>query len=906
MQVGYRSSLKSSQSITDLFHVPEKDNWQTPSRHQAPGIATYEPNLTNSHRDILTYPINLNQCNINPSFTNYYTEQKSSSSVPSNLQLCGCYLRDIQMNTNYQYVPKFNNFFDPTKVERPRRLKIAEKSKFKLHKSLPVSPVSEECRFSDFAQTQETIMKQEPRRSFSYFIDLDSKSTEEGLRQVCSDIEKFSQELNYDIYEPKKEENTTQSNIVKEDDDDGNFSSDSLEDCSFNSTRNIKKTKKYSMPRRCYSNNEIYNHDNYDDNLIVIDPIPKSKTSFYLNQSNRNSQDSILSDDYQNEHPSYCNSLESVLSDDSECRSAPLEVLFTGHRHKKNQYLQQKPCSASGSPYHQPSTSRNIIQDELYSGSLPNEYFDKNYISYFTTSPKHSIPIVTAISPTPEKQDLSRSKSLGNDMKENIENIENQNPVLKIKKSNTSYDFQQKLLKFETGLINQETPKPLCENAKKSIAYFIETPKSKKNVAYFIESAREKFEKNMDIPTLKTKNIQYKSKYCNVLNNKPEVNKPETLFGDASGVPIKNNPVIIVKESKKSNTLESTKPNNGNSERRLETTSLDRHILNKPLWESEKVVHKPPKAVRRNSSKTYSKNRSKKLQNNFSVIEKSKTPVTFDRNVTKVNKTVDNDSEINSVEDVIEVNYKEKNREVECEANSKIILADIYDSLDKLITDSKMEQDSLENLTTSDENFWGKSRSVLETEQRNVWKKYDNFDKINAEKSSNTSKIFNLSPSDLDKIQNSIENIKLLHEIQQKVHKINLLVDTFKENITKGKVKVLSKMYETLSRSQIGLNNIAEFSTLRKKRNLSLPNFMERNLSVISTINQQLGKNLESHNLKVSKTTNEMPYKRPPEVDRPKKAISKKLGFDILPSKQEGDFWIMRMIVHSFYFSNVM
>lgn len=900
--MGYRSSLKTSQSISNLLHIPEKDNWHSPKKHQAQGITnpTFDQYLT--HRDILTYPINLNQCVIpstNTTYATYISDQQlipSSSSVPSNLQLCGCYLKDITMNTNYQYMlnpPKVNNFLEPTKNERPRRLKIAEKSKYKLHKSLPVSPVSEECRFSDFVQ--ETTIKPEPRRSFSYFIDLDNKSTEDDLRQVCSDIEKFSQQLNYDMFDNKKED------LKDDDEEEANFSSDSLEDCSFTSTRNVKKTKKHSMPRRCYSNNEIYNYDNYDDSLMVIDPIPKSKTSFYLNPSNKNSQDSILSDDYPDEYrraKSYCNSLESVLSDESECRSAPLEVLFAPHR-------KTKPISASGSPYHQPSTSRSIpiIKDDLHSGSLPNEYFDKNYISYFTTSPKHSVPVITPASP--EKQDLSRSKSVESEMEENIENIENQNPILKMKKSNTSYDFQQKLLKFETGAVNQEKliTTPLRENTKKSIAYFIETPnneKEKKSVAYFIENAKKKFEKsNMDIPTLKSKNIQYKSKFCNVLNNKPEV-KPEALFSDSSGLPTSNNaPVILLKETKRSNTLESSKPNNGNNtERHLETTSLDRHLLSKQLWDTEKVMHKPPKAVRRNSSKNYSRNRAKKLQNNFSVIEKNQTPVNFDRNITKVKDSSDSDLP-DSIENVIEVNYKEKNKELECESSSKIILADIYDSLDKLIIDTKIEQDSLENINEKipGENFWGKSRSVLEAEQKNIWKKYEDFDKNSIDKPQNTSKLLTLSPADLDKIQNSIENIKILHEIQQKVYKINLLVDAFKENITKGKVKVLSKMYETLSQSQLGLNNIAEFTapTIRKKRNLSLPNFVERNLSVAS-VHHQKEKNHSENKMKLSKSSHEVSYKRPPNIEiekveiRNKKIEIKKVkGFEILPSKSEGE-----------------
>lgn len=684
--VGYRSSLKSSQSITDL-HVPERDSWHAPNRIQSAGIAGSNV-LTNLTRDVLTHP----------------------SSVPSDLQLCGCFMRDIENACG--------------SMRRPKRLALPEK-RYKLHKSLPVSPVSEECRFSDFVQAVE------PRRSFSYFVDL--SSTEEGLLKVCSDIEKFSQTHNYDEYDVKDGDDDG-------DDDDGNFSSDSLEECSFTSTR-VRK-KKYSMPRRCYSNNEIYN---YEDDFV--EAIPTSK-SFYLNPSARGSQDSILSD---------CNSLESVLSDESESRSAPLEALFVGKK--------RKPVSASGSPYRQPSTSR------IECGSLPNDVADR--------------------------PDLARSKSLGNTK-------ENTNPVVKVVKSNTSYDFQQKLLRFETGAVAD----PLREN-KKSIAFFIETPKS----AYFVETARRKFERNnMEIPSLKSKNIQYSSKYRNVLNNKPEGKPPDVLFSEGRPRELKLLPVAAV---------ESAAP-----ERQLETTSLDRHILHKPPWETEKVVHKPPKPVRRHSSKTF-RNRPRKVQNNFSPIERPSKSVNFDRNVTN--------------EQVFEVSYKEKNREVECESGPKTILADIYDSLDKLITDTERP---------SDENLWGKSPSVIELERKNIWKR-NSLDKLKPK--------LRLSESDLGRIQTSIENIKLLHEIQQKIHKINTLVDTFKANITHGKVKILSRMYETLSRSQVGLNNIAG-TPLRTKRNMSLPNFL---------------------------------YRKPPNIAHdPPRAVEKLRGFELLPSKGEGDLML--------------
>lgn len=1045
LQVGYRSSLKSSQSITDLSNVPEKDNWHTPNRLQSQGISHHTPPYpttvtTVPNHSTITYPRNFNQfpvqqtsaatssnnssydylssiasasnylTNINNhcgyGFANTNSQQlplPNSSSVPSNLQLCGCYLKDIARNTSVNVpfgsayvvpdnvssrnltVPSTYTIGDTSslKIERPRRLKIPEKSssKFKLHKSLPVSPVSEECRFSDFAQLSQpsATIKTEPRRSFSYFVDLNSKlTTEEGLRQVCSDIQKFSQE--FSALSPESKDVSLPGETGKDDDEDGNFSSDSLEECSFTSTR-YKKSKKYSPPRRCYSNNEIYNQTTSYEESFVHDPIPKSNTSFYLNPSNRNSRESILSDDYQNDDynraKSYCNSLESVLSDDSECKSAPLEVLFVAHRKKKLDPNTGIPYSNS-SPIHIASTS----QSQYTYDSLPKDYLDNYYtkqnpsdayqMPQMYNSPEYTSVCASKPNVEPSKHEVSRSKSLGNDVLKTTtyslnENIENQSPTFKIKKSNTSYEFQQKLLKFETGLSGNDT-KPLStskhmrENNKKGIAYFIETPKSDK-----IEN-KPKSSGNgmsMDIPTLKSKNLQYKSKYCNVLNNKPEV-KPETLFGDNSGVPTSSaqTQISTVFQSKenvmKSNTLDSNKLENKRQQRHLETTSLDRHLLSRTLFEAEKIVHKPPKAVRRNSSKSYSKNRTRKLQNNFSENKSCKTPVNFDRNVTKLSTKSDNSSNTSdsdlpdSIENVIELNYKEKNKEIDCEASNKAILSDIYDSLDKLILDTKIEQDSLENLTQVDKqnkedkyNFWSKSKSVLEAEQKNVWKKYDDFDKINTEKSqanlrkpSNSSNLLNISSSDLDKIQNSIENIKLLHEIQQKVHKINMLVDTFKENMTHGKVKVLSKMYETLSWSQTGLNNLTELSvhaTKYKRRNLSLPNFVERNLSTFSTKPSQsthvCRAQQSNHELRLSKSTNEMSNvlklamynpdlaldPQPKHIPETSKLLaddagrrepkiggtvshnsrasgSKTKAFQILPSKCEGDCLLMRMM----------
>lgn len=818
--VGYRSNLKSSQSITDLSHVPEKDHWSagnTALRHHTQGSQLN--NIINPGINLLNLKTNIPSKNTN------------SVSLPNNLQLCGCFLQDFARNTSHTLCyPSYNNYTTSNvKIERPRRLKLPEKSvasKYKLHKSLPVSPVSEECRFVDFAQNQ----SEGPRRSFSYFIDLDrsefeaanqlgsATSTEDSLRQVCSDIQKFSQQFSAD-YVPKKDE------------EEGNFSSDSLEDCSL-ATQQPKKLA--TAPRRCYSNNEIY--EIYQDNNYEMF-IPKSQTeSFYLNQSNRTSRESILSDEYENNFDgrtkSHCASLESILSTESECRSAPLEVLFINHKHKRSS-LTNSPIKI---PHSQSSPTHLFI-------SSPQQY-----------NPTSDVSSTSLYCPESVEGPIKHSQSSPTHFI-NPENPAPKSPSFRVKKSNTSYEFQQKLLKFETGLVGQP------DRNKKPVAFFVDTKP-------FINKTNN-LSMRMEIPNLKSKNLQYKSKYCNVLNNKPDSCNLQSIFGENSGLHASAhvstaNSEITKNHSKenvvvKAKTLDNTKLDK-HQERLLQTTSLDRHLVAKSLlWDSEKIAHKPPKAVRRHSSKNYSKNRGKKQQNNYSSDGKfNKNVVSFDRNPVKNTKME---------EDVIEISYKEKNVEIECESsnnsnkNNEIILSDIYNSLDKLILDSSRAQQN----TSQNYNFWKKT--TLDMEHKNVWKKYDDFDKINMEKSLQNHQY--ISKSDLTKIQNSIENIKLLHLIQQKIQKINVLVDTYKQNISKGKVKILSKMYETLSKSQSGLNNFTEI-TLNKplrlqNRNLSLPNFVERHLSAYldnipsdstSQNVEKLPKNAVNTSVKIAKNKN--------------------------------------------------
>lgn len=583
--------MKYSQSIHDLSHIPERDKWSTKKQGNCNCL---------QHHLLTTRDTN------------------------SDLQLCGCFMQDIAKNTsqlshifNTATLHAANLELDNDNLIRPRKLKLDKTlAKYKLHKSLPVSPVSEERSFSDFAQEK---------------IDT-------SFKQICSDIEKFTQDYKYD-------------------EEEANFSSDSLEDYSFRSYR-PKHTKTNPPPRRCVSSNELSTHQQE----YICDEIPKSE-SFYLNPYIKTSQDSILSDEnLLEDSKSYCNSMESILSNDSDCKSAPLEALF----YKKT------------------------------------------------------------LVPHPESPKRMKTSQTQTDFP-TAEEV--------VKKTNASAEFQEKLLRFENI-------------AKKPVAFFVETDQKVSD---------------MYIPSLKTKNLQYKSKFCNVLNNKPEFN-------------------VGIFESGGKNFVGVEKIEKNTNFKKQETTSLDRHLFTKSVI-TEKICHKPPKAVRRHSSKV-------RKTKTYEYVKKEdfyKSNRLNNRHVTD--------------ENTIELSYKEKNVEKDLETSPNI-LNKLYDSLDK------SPKDSIEvnlNVEESESSVYNSINLCSE----------DKFDKTKR----------------YETIQFALENIKILNEIQRKIHKINNLVEIFKKNMCSGKVRALSSMYESMTSFYNDLTKLQATPIKFRRRNLSLPSFVERRLS---------------------------------------------------------------------------
>lgn len=794
--MGRSSPLKYSQSIHDLSHIPERDKWNSPGRKQ--GNAMHDCN---------------NLCLTNIPNTQQSTNnfQDSNSSITVDIQLCNCYMKDFVRNTTplsnvyssssaacslLSQGTSFNCPVSPEKTTpeyiRPRKLQLDKTlTKYKLHKSLPVSPVSEERRFSDYVQ--ESAKTDSSRKSFSYFVDFsDRNSTEEDLKRVCSDIEEFSANSNRQYKQIEKKFTPEDKNH----EDEGSFSSDSLEDNSFLSV-GVRKSKKSFTARRCVSNNEIYKYQEEQD---VVQEIPRSE-SFYLNQNIRNSRDSVLSDDlldmYDDNAPrcrSYCNSMESVLSNESECKSAPLEVLFSSQR--KTQYSEltnnyYESCTMSSSPSHEFYTQGS---------SLP-----KNYESSFANY------VMRQSQSMHENAQFSTAKCMKTSQTQTDLNFESPEEIV-AKKKTTSVDFQRKLLKFEACIAQNVVKKP-----EKSIAFFINADKKSKQKKSKPDTENVENEINVNntknvaktsptmyIPSLESKNKQYKSKYCNVLNNKPECNIEIFESGHS-------------RNGSTSFTLTNFNfEKNTNCNQDIQTSSLDRHLFTKSLLNSEKVCHKPPKAIRRHSSKT------RKTKTSYEYVKKDE----FYKKSNKVQNSkreVLNNQNLNVTNaNTIEFSYKEKNIEKDLEMSNKGILNELYDSLDKQILNTRMENDSLEvniNNAPLDFNIY----DSLEVDSKNLYTK--NFEKQFC--SANSSE-------EIDQIQFALENIKILNEIQQKVARINDLVDIFKKNMCSGKVRALSSMYESMTSSKSCYNDLGKIQMPHvkfRRRNLSLPNFMERRLN---------------------------------------------------------------------------
>lgn len=323
----------------------------------------------------------------------------------------------------------------------------------KHYKSCPVSPVHEEIEFNTLNDDNLKILQNDSTKRHSMYTE----KARSIFDMIHEDTEKMIAEItnkygDLDDFEPKKAKkieplsneteieskkkiinkhlNNAKYTAQKEKDEhgflseeDGNFSSDSLEDCSLSLDINVKSNinrkticKKHSktddqlkMPKRSVSDyfiyeefytnryrkvslSEILNEDEDKENKF-LETQRHSSASFFLGHDNK-SQESIISDEYSC-GVSYCNSMESILSDESECKSAPLEILFGRSKKEFNRYTLtndyknenssksygSSPNASNGFDYYMQSQYEENEFNDMSMYTFDNLYKNKSFIN---------------------------------------------------------------------------------------------------------------------------------------------------------------------------------------------------------------------------------------------------------------------------------------------------------------------------------------------------------------------------------------------------------------------------------------------------------------------------------------------------------------------------------------------
>lgn len=891
-----------------------------------------------------------------------------------------------------------------TTDDRPQpKPKPSARSIFKNYKSCPVSPVSEECKWSDKAtalskQNQKPVTTDPKKRnSLSFFVGFDNKIKDNGksiVDTIKSDTEKMIAEItkkygDLDDYQPTLH-NDLDLEPTKEVDEkeDGNFSSDSLEDCSLSQDASCKNklyskkickkhNKAKSMPRRSISNYEIYESDkptvpvkpayisgqksstlprnmpsNLDDIIdedYTMDPqynmyrcqsvLTKrcitrsnesvlsdnsncssvsneiflkygnevafqqakldsrynlndsqncsfenlnahddndfekhrhSSASFFLNQKRYTkscSQESVLSDEmFLDENQlsrTNCNSLESVLSDDSECtKSAPLEMLFEGTKAKK---LQRNPVNIprnSKSCYEFENTSKSY-------GSSPNNppyfggYMYNNYMG--ETSPKCREPSKEPppLSPKPPvskvygfeipvsefsgHKTVTRSKSLYNSSSKqqpppakNIAYYFDGNNVQQYTKDKKQSDEIPRLNKGDYMANNTKSLQPNFTNKLK------------------YKSEMEGCEKN---PMVKSKSCSFEV----VLEPASKPNPLKNLMEKRNSHVQKNLEKFeeqIRKNTQNKMTKNHLNKDKANNNKNNITKSLERasgHKNNNTKVTMEFVPHKPPKPIKRTSSVKIN-NRLKagidKTGLSASISSQYKAKLDGLHNKNYLNKTQeDKNSNVEEAEKSFDVFVKEKDVN---ENKSEIAMdsLEVYamqrmermkqvsmDSLDVLEDNNDFAKDSLDYYAEQDNKSFKSAKEQLnmriskDNAVPGHSRHFDSKDNVSITEEIQKYKYIERKLEIINKLvemeERKILQEKILKEWRMRPLKANI-------NDGSGVVKVLSRKFEKLATKQTTVPNFAsltleeadtdtenENSNKEIKRNLSLPDILD-------------------------------------------------------------------------------
>lgn len=355
--------------------------------------------------DVGVYYVNA-QTQSNPYYNAPYQTTPPCSSPQRSVMPMAAASRPNALDLNFE--PKNS----VAKVKGPKHPGI-----LKNYKSCPVSPVHEEIDWITIDESRQLAKECAHRNERHSMYGEDAKTI---LSMIHTDTEKMIAEITQKYGDLDMDMQRPQANAIStaaasgddgmQEEEDGSFSSDSLEDCSLDLDCNIrcqtnsrtrksvckKKHRKNEtismMPTRSVSDYFIYDefYLNRNRNVSLSDILnddadkPKPNYAFLSSQRHssasfflapeRKSQESLISDDMSGCGVSYCNSMESILSDESECKSAPLEALFTK---TKRDIMYRTPNTYDARFEAQVTTSKSY-------GSSPNNnvfdyYMDQQY-----------------------------------------------------------------------------------------------------------------------------------------------------------------------------------------------------------------------------------------------------------------------------------------------------------------------------------------------------------------------------------------------------------------------------------------------------------------------------------------------------------------------------------------------
>nr|XP_037875407.1 uncharacterized protein LOC101746620 isoform X2 [Bombyx mori] len=1023
----------------NLYAIPANLNHRLPEYNETP---PYVPPHSNIH------PISSDKRHLNfipyskPVFKEQ-TQQKPSAFTVDTKPVQSRVFNRLFPDKEPPKVPPRNFHLNLTKPEEKppqKSLKPNARSIFKNYKSCPVSPVSEECKWADKVaqnakcegKTHETnSLDPKKRNSLSFFIGMEVNSGKSVVDTIKTNTEKMIAEItekygDLDEFTPG-DRSDLDLKPTRGERDDGNFSSDSLEDCSLSQDASCKnklfskkvcKKHNKNQPRRAVSDYEIYgayekpavpakpanigqksstlprnmpsNLDEAEENNAeyiyrcqsvltkrcvtrsnesvlsdnsncssvsnevflkygnevafqqakydsrynldgsqncsyenvndeYLDRHRHSSASFFLNQKkymkSSCSQESILSDEMYLDNDNQlsrtnCNSLESVLSDDSDCtKSAPLEMLFEGARPKR-------PMKGQAIPRNSKSCYEFDHASKSY-GCSPNNapqfgsYMINNYMEVSPNYQTPKSPIGNISVPTNKvygfnvdaeisgHKTITRSKSL-------YDSGSKQPPVAK----NIAYYFDGSNVQQYT---KEKKPPDEIPRLNKSEYMSNKTKSLQPNFA-------EKQKYKSDLSACE-QNTMIKSKSCSfevVLEPASKPNPLKSLMEKRNSHVQKN--LEKFEEQIRKNTQSKTTKNQMNkdkangSKNNNATKSLERGSgqKNNSKITMEFVPHKPPKPIKRTSSVKMN-NRLKAgldkqgLVSSISSQYKAKLDGLHNKNYMAHKRQEDKNSNNNidsseNPEKTIEVFVKEKDvnenkSEIQMDSLEVYSLQRMKEvSMDSLDVLEEFTKDSLDYYAEQDSKFsFGKSIK----DQINL--KIARSDREAPCHSRQADAKENIAPPD--------DEIKKYKYIERKLEIINKLVEMeerkilqekilkewrmrpLKANINDGTgvVKVLSRKFEKLATKQSA--NFASL-TLEEadtdtensenkeiKRNLSLPDILDTDhISLVTAEGVDSGKDNDSMNFPY-----EQPLNNTVRTDAPKSLKQRVYNETIIP-----------------------